>query len=169
MKALRWATSFRKASNLKLPSNLLRFSVISLFLITSSQWPILLPGSIPTKTIPKAIRITPIHPALVKRSCNHKAPRRVPIRMLPPTMTGILCVAWTPIPLITKESSSAAPTAAPAARDQTSPDFVYCRAPALVVRCNSNNMVPMRAATNCNKTPPRIGSMEDEAFLINKL
>ena len=102
-------------------------------------------------------------------------------------MIGILCVAGTPIPEMTNDKSSATPTASPAAMAQISPlldndkpGFIVEAAFVVVVvvvfiviiiilRRNARRRVPTRAATNCKRTPPKIGSIDEDDFLMNKL
>ena len=96
-------------------------------------------------------------------------------------MIGILCVAGTPIPEMTNDKSSATPTASPAAMAQISPlldddkpGFIIEAAFVVVVvviipRRNARRRVPTRAATNCKRTPPNIGSIDEDDFLMNKL
>jgi hypothetical protein len=148
--------------------------------------------------MPIAIRSTPIHPEGDSRSFNQKDPTNVPTTTLTPTTVGILLDAGTPIPEIINDSISAAPTARPAAIDQTTPSFKILEpfpipdaaaaaaaaeaeavAPETVVPFivsrffHTYKDAPIVAATNWRRTPPKIGSMgavlDDEAFMMNRL
>eukprot|EP00977_Amphora_coffeiformis_P018205 scaffold6301_cov165-Amphora_coffeaeformis.AAC.8 len=109
----------------------------------------LLPGSMPTRAIPIEMRATPHQPFHVNISFNHTRPKTVPIKTDPPTTIGMLCIACTPMPEIKKLSSSAAPTAKPAAAAHAMAVRVETTAALLlVVRWTSHKSVPTVAATN---------------------
>src|SRR3569623_1219358 len=78
----------------------------------------------------------------------------------------MLFMAGTPRDEMTKLKISAIPTANPAAMDQPTPARVITVVFFLVA---SHNTVPQAAATHCNRTPPNIGSIREEARLMKRL
>ena len=136
--------------------------------------PIAPPGSVATNPIPTTNKQTPNHPLKVIFSLKIVVPRTEPNMTDPPMRIGIDWVAGTPMPETQKLSISAVPTERPAATDHIIPHlskYTTCSIlsrPSLNTRAH-NKIKPKIAATNWSMTPPSIGLMVAEPFLIQIL